>query len=251
MAGFRAYFKNNKKLSRAEQIILSADESRHLCGSLRAKIDDEVRIFDLESNCYDAKILDANPKATKLEILNAVILPEKKCEIHLLMCMPANSVFDDILRQAAEIGISGIHPILSENSQIKLSEADAQKKLEKWNLKIIEAMKQSGNIRSFEISAPKPFGKVLDECATKFEHKFLASLQPQAKPFLKVLNEEFVKPANACILIGPEGDLSLKEYALASQLGFRHVSLGDSVLKCDTASASILSIISAHIFAKF
>lgn len=246
MSGFRAYFEPSKPPVAGDIIELSEAESRHLCGSLRASNGDKATIFNLNGAIALCEISSVSKTHALLKVLCPCSNSDPKANISLAICLPASSVFDEILRQAVEIGASELIPLLSENSQVRLSGKDAEKKMSKWRIKLIEAVKQSANFSPMNIRAISRIDSFLESSAGAFDAKFCASLQPNAKPILKSALD-VIKSAHdkVCVLIGPEGDLSEREYALADKAGFYPVSLGENVMKCDTACACALSILKA------
>lgn len=242
MAGFRAYFdfSQNTDTNIGSLVTLSQDESRHLCGSLRAKTGENVDIFDLNGNFRHCEIIDANPKRTSLKIVDKIVVEQKATEIYIAQCLPKGKTFDDIIRQSVEVGASGIFPLASDRSQVKIDSADKIKKLEKWNIHVIEAIKQSANFFKFEIAMPDSLQNFLKTSADIFDLKIVASLQDGTRPIMKILQDN-QKAKKICILIGPEGDLSPAEYDLANSAKFLPATLGKNVMKSDTAALFSLS----------
>lgn len=247
MSGFRAYcdFKNfggAQAVKVGDIITLDADESRHLCGSLRATVGERVDVFDLSRNVFRCEIKKASPKCAGVEVVEKLEIAQNRTKIFVGQCLPKGAAFEEILRQSVEIGASGIYPILSDRSVVKIEAAEVQKKLRKWTVKCIEAVKQSANLAQFEIFEPLSFAEFLHK-SQSFDAKIVASLRDNAKPILRVLSEKF--PAvekNACVLIGPEGDLSDGEYDAAERAGFIPVKLGENVMKSETAALCALSV---------
>jgi len=248
MAGFRAYFEFNSPPDAGDTVILNPEESRHLCGSLRAQNGDFATLFNLDGALYEAQISDASQKAAALKVLTRLPAVKTQGGVFLAQCLPASSVFDEILRQSVEAGAAGIYPLFSENSQVRLGAQERTKKMQKWRHKVIEAVKQSANFAPFALPEPKSFAEFLRLEAPSFDAKIIASLQANAKPLLSVLKDNFKSAQQTlCILIGPEGDFSKTEHAAALDAGFTPASLGRNVLKCDTAAISCLSTARAHI----
>ena len=239
MAGFRAYFDFNSYDGKST-IELSEEESNHLCGSLRAKQNDSIDAFDLRGNIFKCNILVANKKHTLLEIKEKIPPQPKDTNLYLLQCLPKGKTFDDIIRQCVEIGASGIYPIISQFSQVKLDERDIAKKMQKWTTQIIEAIKQSSNFSGFEIFPPKTFNQTLTQLPN-FDLKIVASLENDAKPIANIFKEQSSYPKSIALLIGPEGDMSKQEYHLASENGFLPATLGKNVLKSETAALTAVA----------
>ena len=70
MSGFRAYFENLKDAKLGGALFLSPDESRHLCGALRAQKSDKVDVFDLSGGVLECEISVPSPKKAELKILS-------------------------------------------------------------------------------------------------------------------------------------------------------------------------------------
>ena len=73
----------------------------------------------------------------------------------------------------------------------------------------------------------------------------IASLQPDSRHLRTYLEEHAErKPASALVLVGPEGDFTPAEIALAKSAGCRPITLGPIVLRTETAAIYCLSILS-------
>ncbi|MFI3290322.1 MAG: RsmE family RNA methyltransferase [Opitutales bacterium] len=248
MAGFRAYFDFRGEVE-DKYIYLSPSESRHLIAARRAKLGESVDVFNLDGIAFRTKLVEANAKRAKLELMEKIELETKVSKIILGQAIPKAKTFDDILRQSIEIGIDGVFPILSENCEVKISAKDAPSKREKWQVQIVEAIKQSSNMGSFEFPLADNF-EVFLEYAKDFDLKIIASLEEGSKAILNCLRENVEsKETSVAILIGPEGDFSAKEYARAREAGFRAVTLGNQVMKAETAALSACAIVSNYILA--
>lgn len=240
MSGFRAYFDFSKAGADARFIELSEDESRHLCGSLRAAAGDEVDAFDLRGNIFKCKIARADKKRAELEILRREQPTPREVEISLIQCLPKGKTFDDIIRQCVETGAAKIYPVMSRFSQVRLTPAEAAKKREKWTAQIVEAVKQSSNFAGFEIAEAKSFAETLG-ALPEFDLKIVASLEGGAKKIADIFGGLAVRPRKIAVLVGPEGDMSPDEYRLAAERGFAPATLGKNVLKCETAAIFAVS----------
>ena len=245
MAGLRAYFDFGGN-AHTDRICLSPDESRHLCGSLRAQTGDEVDVFDLSGCVKHCRIAAANQKRAELEVLGDVEIRKPETQIYLAQCMPKGKVFDDIIRQSVEVGAAGIFPLVSDRTLVRIDGAEKGRKLDKWTTHIVEAVKQSANFSGFEMAQARSFSDFIANACGAFDLKIVASLQPDSKPIFDIL-QSAPDAKNVCILIGPEGDMTPAEYAAAAGAGFRPATLGVNVMKCDTAALFALSATSAYL----
>ncbi len=242
MSGFRAYYEFSA--SDGSSVELSADESRHLCGSLRAAAGDFVDVFDLKGNVYRGVIVSANPKRAVVEIREKIPPEKRAADIYLLQCLPKGKAFDDIIRRCVELGAAGVYPLISRFCQVKIESSEAGRKREKWLAQVVEAVKQSSNFSGFEVFEPRPFSEMFANLP-KFDLKLVASLEADARTISGAFKTLSAAPKSVAVLIGPEGDMSAEEYARAKSAGFAPITLGRNVLKSDTAAVSAISRVQA------
>jgi len=154
---------------------------------------------------------------------------------------------DDIVRQATEVGVARIVPLLTERTQVHLESDRAEKKVEKWRTASIEAAKQCGNPWLPEIRSLHDFATFISSAAD-YELKLIASLHTGAVTLKNALQHYRAKnsgaaPKKVAWLVGPEGDFSPAEISAALAAGFQPITLGPLVLRSDTAAIYSLSIL--------
>lgn len=254
MAGFRAYFEDLKGAAPGGKIRLSPEESRHLCGALRARKGDIADVFDLGGAVMRCEIEAASARCAELRALEALRPGRAGGGAVLAQCMPKGGVFEDIISASVQIGVRKIVPVISERCVVRLSGAEAEAKAAKWRARIVESVKQSANFDFPEICAPLSFagfmasaGEVLGrDCV-----RIVASLDAEnPRPLLSALEAEAVSSPSACVLVGPEGDLSPEEYASAYAAGFAPASLGGCVMKSGVAACFSMSVCAAFFAAR-
>ena len=205
---------------------LNEDESKHCSTVLRLSVDDLVYLTDGKGCLYKTKIIDNSKKKCIVKIIDIITEYEKRDYYLHIAISPTKNIerFEWFLEKVTEIGIDEITPILSNRSERKVI------KIQRLNKVIISAMKQS----------KKAYHPILNPL-TKFEYfvksrikgkKFIAHCMKTKKESLKKL---YTSKQNALILIGPEGDFSPEEIALAKQNNFLEISLGTSFLRTETA----------------
>jgi 16S rRNA (uracil1498-N3)-methyltransferase len=136
-----------------------------------------------------------------------------------------NERYEWFLEKATEIGIQEITPIICEHSERKVIKTDRFQKI------LETAMKQSLHYYFPKLNEPIAFKDFI-----KQEHqvqKFIAHCSATDK---KSLKKELKVNEDVIILIGPEGDFSVKEIELAIENNFIPVSLGATRLRTETAA---------------
>jgi 16S rRNA (uracil1498-N3)-methyltransferase len=214
-----------------DEIILSAEESKHATKVLRKKEGDILNFTDGKGYFYKAKITVADTRKCRLQVVSSE-QKEKQHNYHLHIAIaPTKNMdrFEWFLEKATEIGIDEITPIICSRSERKVI------KTERCNRILLSAMKQS---LKFHLPKLNEAISLNDFIKQDFEGtKYIAHCEEGNKTELK----EKKKEKRTLILIGPEGDFSPTEIEMALQNQFKAVSLGTSRLRTETAG-----IIAAH-----
>ena len=225
---------------------LDADEAHHALDVLRLKQGDRAVVFNGRGAEATVEIAATHKNSVDLRrVLDAKSAP-LPCKITLAQAVPKGKNMDLIVQKATELGAAAIAPLLSERTVVQVEEEDASKKREKWQAVAIEAAKQCGQNWLPEIHAPQT-PKQFFQANPRFDLMLIASLQPGSLHFKKVLEEYAAtgkgKPASVLILVGPEGDFTPAEIALAKSSGCRPITLGPIVLRTETAAIYCMSIL--------
>ena len=157
--------------------------------------------------------------------------------VHLAVGMPANERMDWLVEKATELGVASIQPLMTERSVLRLSGERAEKKRLHWQGIAVAACEQCGRNRVPLILPPASFSDWLKIQNTKDEVRLLLSLQADPQPLLKAVGASRLMT----FLSGPEGGLSLAEESAALAKGFLPVTLGQRVLRSETAPLACLS----------
>ena len=154
---------------------------------------------------------------------------------------------DLIVQKATELGAHSIVPLTTERTVVQFEARDAEKKREKWQSGVIEACKQCGQNWMPAVLQPQTLSAFFTG-APAFDLLLIASLQPGALHPKAVLadfrREKGANPASVLVLIGPEGDFTPAEIALAKTHGCRPITLGPIILRTETAALYCLSVLS-------
>lgn len=228
----------------ATTLTLSKDESFHLAKVLRARAGEAVEAFDGKGNIFSGKILNGDAKALTISVESRKHVPAPRCRLALAQAMPKGSLMDDVIRQATEIGAAKIFPLASARSEVKLDAKRAEHKLERWRAIAVEACKQCGNAfvpEVFPVMTPEAFFKT--QTPERGNGLWItASLEDGTRSCTEIARECAKNPPEEILwLVGPEGDFSPEEYALARESGCVPARLGDNVLRAVTAAIYTLA----------
>ena len=209
-----------------ETLLLPPDESFHCIKVLRLKENDEVQIIDGKGNLYETKIVLADAKNTRVEIVSVQQEFEKRDYFLHLAIAPTKNIerLEWCVEKAVEIGVDAITPLLCRFSERKIVKPERLEKI------IVSAAKQS--LKAY-IPKLNPLANFNDFVLQSTENqRFIAHCRKTEKQqLLRVCK----KNLSTLVMIGPEGDFSLEEVQFAEKQGFTSVSLGQSRLRTETA----------------
>jgi 16S rRNA (uracil1498-N3)-methyltransferase len=152
------------------------------------------------------------------------------------------------VQKAVEIGAAEIVPIISDRTIVQVDSDSAAQKQSKWQQIAVEAAKQCGQNWLPRLHTPRKLSEFFSAAADSFDLQLIGSLQPGAQHLKQVLagylSEHKGPPRSILMLVGPEGDFTPAELALACRHGCQPITLGPIILRVETAAMYCLSILS-------
>lgn len=231
------YFTNNYN---ENKFTLTDTDTHHIKKVMRMNVGDEIelvynnelyitKIISLNNlvECQKLKKLDSYTSNVKVDIAQSLIIEKK---------------FDFVIQKATELGVNSIIPINVERSIVKIEKKDYYKKQGRWQKIADEASRQSKRIKIPTIMGITNINELID---LDYDIKILCSVEEHIKTIKSVL-QNVDEYARILLVIGPEGGFSTSEEQLLIKNGFVRVTLGDLVLRTETASLAILSMINYH-----
>ncbi len=220
----------------AEPATLTGDEARHLSQVLRLQSGAAITVFDGCGRRAAAAILTVARDRVTLQLGPPQPVPPILPTIALAQAIPKGKNMDLIVQKAVELGIATLQPLITRHTIVHPGEGKA----DKWRRAALEACKQCGQDTLPAIPEPLAFSDWLPAGSAAPGLKLIASLAPGARPLRQVLRDH-PGTTSVTLLIGPEGDFSDLETAAALAAGFLPVSLGEIVLRVETATLFCLS----------
>ena len=209
-----------------ETFSFDKEESRHIIKVLRKKDSDILHVTNGLGLLFETEITLASDNKCIVQVLSIKKSPEPKFRLHLAVApTKMNDRFEWFLEKATEIGIQEITPVICDRSERKVIN------LERFEKIILSAMKQSNETYLPKLNEAISFKEFIKQKNEGLQ--LIAHCEETDKKSLK----EVLKPnENVTILIGPEGDFSDKEIALAIENNFQPVMLGNTRLRTETAA---------------
>jgi 16S rRNA (uracil1498-N3)-methyltransferase len=169
--------------------------------------------------------------------------PESAVRIILCQGLLKSARFEWILEKGTELGVAIFAPILCRRSASGLEEAGAGK-LQRWQRILQEAAEQCGRARIPELLPIHPFAQALNDippdalALIPWEEEHTRSLRDALKA---VEREEKKRSCTVVLFIGPEGGLLAEEIMQAQQHGVQSVTLGQRILRAETAALATVA----------
>lgn len=222
--------------SNDKEYVFSKDESRHIVKVLRKNRGDQLNITDGKGHSIEAIILDANDKKCRVAI-SKVSTREKSWNFELHIAIAPTKMMDRLewfLEKTTEMGIDTISPIVCSRSERKNVKAERLERI------ITSAMKQSLKFTLPKLNELSSFQDFLEH--TEFDEGYICHCLPDERLDLSSLRPDNKK---VLIMIGPEGDFTESEIAMAKEKGLKALTLGKERLRTETAG--ILACAQLHL----
>ena len=222
-----------------ESATLTGDEAKHCARVMRKRAGDVIEIFDGAGRSSQAEIIFVAKERVELKMGEPKTNQPLKPEVTLAVGIPKGKTMELIIQKAVELGVARIIPLTSSQGNVKISTGDAEKKRQKWQRVSLEASKQCGQNFLPQVASPSSVNSWLEQENDSL--KIVAALRDESKNLKEILSPSRVEKIT--FLVGPEGDFSSEEYEAAFQKGYQPVSLGDLVLRVETAALFLMSAV--------
>ena len=235
------FIKTEKSFEVGQTIIVSGEEFNHIANVLRNKVGDKLSVIDGSGTDFECGITQINKKDLSLKIVDAKDNnSETSSNVTVYQALVKGDKFELIIQKLTELGIKTFVPFESEFCQVKKSTTRLDR-LEKIS---IEALKQCGRSKKVEIKNILTFNEMLNSLI-KFDKVIFAYENSNTSLIKDDLLDKNKKPLkNVAIIIGSEGGFSESENEkILSKLNVKQISLGNRILRAETASISLTSVV--------
>ncbi len=233
------FFVNNNQID-GNTVVIYGQDAKHIGTVLRMKKDERIYVSNKDTGIkYLSKIEEINKEEIVCTILNEVCSTESNIKITLFQGLPKADKMEYIIQKSVELGIYKIVPVEMKNCIFKLK--DENKKLQRWQIISETAAKQSKRNLIPKIEKLYTVDSLLEEI-NKYDLVIIA-YENEENISLKHLLKENSEVKNIAIVIGPEGGIDKEEVDKLIYAGAKVASLGKRILRTETASVAMLSMI--------
>ena len=224
-----------------EEVIINNEDYNHIVNVLRMKKYDKILVTNKKTQkTYNCEIKEINIDKVVCNIIseeNKNI--EMNVEVDIFQGLPKADKMEYIIQKCVEIGVHKIVPVNMKYCIAKIK--DEEKKNIRWN-KISEvASKQSKRNIIPKVEKSINMSKLCSEI--KNYDLAIVAYENEDNITIKNILKSENKPKKIAVVIGPEGGISQEEVAELTKAGAKKVSLGNRILRTETAPIVALSMI--------
>ena len=239
----RFYQDNLNEMNKS--ITISGEDVNHIKNVLRLGVGDSITVSDGSSRDYECVIASID------DVVVADIVDIHDCnaelpvKIRLFQGVPKGDKLEFVIQKAVELGAAEIIPVMMERTVVKLDEKKADKKLERYKKIAEAAAKQSRRGIIPEVGRFISINEALKIPARDNIKKLIIV------PYENAEGMDYARKVIASasgydeidVYIGPEGGFSENEIQQLKENGACIISLGNRILRTETAAVTVLSIL--------
>lgn len=239
----RFYTDKGSLRSADKNILISGEDVNHIKNVLRLRCGDKISVSDGDGTDYICRISKILPDKVTADIedivRNASELPVR---ITLFQGMPKSDKLELIIQKAVELGATEIVPVITKRTVVKIDDKKASKKIDRYNMIAMSAGKQSGRGIVPKVSEFMSFKQAI-EYAKNLDMNIIPYEEAEGIEYSRQVIKETNSKGSLGIFIGPEGGFAKDEVELAMSIGAKCITLGNRILRTETAGFAVLSII--------
>ena len=231
-----------------QQFLITGSLYHHICRVSKIKKGETFELFCEGSQKYKVFLSSVSAKQALAQVIKAYPVPPlKKPYLKLAISLPKLSKLESLLESAVQLGLKEIQPFVSDFSFLKKSSQLKPERYQRWQ-KIIDSHKAlTARTEDLKIQPLKPLADLL----FSKEDQILIAYENSKNSLKKILAQKSPKkpaPLNVWLFIGSEGGFSKSELENLKKIHpwAKDFSLGDQILKVETAGLVALSLLKYH-----
>ena len=222
------FFINSKNVNNNCIVIDDNDTYRHIARALRVRKGEQLLLIDENQIQYETIVTEVTNSEVIVKVENSYkSLRSLPFGLYLAQSPLRSDAQSFVIEKATEIGVKGVYPIFTDNCAV--SKDIVYKKIDKWQRIMFEASKQCERADVPTCFAPCS----LEDLVQKFD-RIIVFCERIASKTLKDI-KPIQKGEDVLVIIGPEGGFSQREFDFFEKQGFEMLTLGNLILKAETA----------------
>lgn len=215
----------------SNNLLLEGDVVKHIVQVLRMDKGEQLLLTDGKGTSVTATIIHTTKKVCEVVLSDMQKHEPSNVPLYLAIAFTKNASRNEwLLEKATELGVSVIQPLTTQRTE------RIHQKEERWQNILISAMLQSQQYYLPVLEKPKELKNILED-VKNYKQKFIAHCESGIAR--KNLSEVLQPGKETCVLIGPEGDFTKEEIAMAMNNDVEGIDLGTNRLRTETAAMAV------------
>lgn len=222
---------------------ITGGDVNHIKNVLRLHTGEHITLCDGSGKDYICRISELGEDYVSADVEDIMMnAAELNTKITLFQGMPKADKMELIIQKAVELGVNEIVPVMTKRTVVKLDLKKEKKKLERYNSIALSAAKQSGR---GVIPVVKDFMSYKEALsyAESLDMNIIPYEEAEGIEYSRQIISDIKGKKNLGIFIGPEGGFAKEEVDAAMNIGAKCITLGNRILRTETAGLAVLSII--------
>ena len=220
----------------SEEIRIIGEDARHMAKSLRLLVGDEITLCDGKGWDYQGKVQELGDEVIIRIVSKQETRSEPRAKVTLFQALPKGDKMELIIQKCVELGVHEIVPVLTSRCISRPDEKSMRKKVERYNKIALEAAKQSGRGIIPRVSELL----TLEQAVKRLSEKNIVFYENGGQRLHELVSE---KTLDLGVFVGSEGGFSMEEIIFLEQHQVFPATLGERILRCETAPICGLSVI--------
>jgi 16S rRNA (uracil1498-N3)-methyltransferase len=239
----RRYFYDGQ-LQVGTGVSLQGDLFHHIFDVCRLQVGQHFELIIPQGRAYLVVVETVEKKRGQVRVQEERAIPQlREPHIHVYLSFPKVPTFELIVEKSVELGVSSITPFLSDFSHVRTRQQFPEMKIPRWQKIILQATQQSGRGDLMQIESVRTLSEILSEVPVMENSLNVIAYEGDTptslKKFLQTNHIEGLKRIN--LFVGSEGGFSEKEVETFKRLDLPPVTLGDQVLRVETACLTLVA----------
>lgn len=222
---------------------ITGHEARHITRVLRMTAGDRFVLMDSQGARFQVIIESAGSRCVQVTLEKPLPKPlPSPVMITLCQALLKSRNMDYLIQKTSELGVDRILPFTSERTAITLRRDRIASKMKHWREIAQSSAKQSDRSMPAKIETLYPFAELMAKDKGKDALKVILWEGERSKGLKGMLKTS--SPMGTFVgMVGPEGGFTLEEIEAARAAGFVPVSLGNRILRAETAAITMVAIV--------
>ncbi len=236
----------SKENIQADEVLFTGDSFHHIFDVCRQEVGSHFEVLGDGNKAHLIEVLSVEKKKARGKIKETrEIPPLPKPQLVLALSISRFPVMDAVVEKAVEMGVTRIQPFFSEFSFVRKKNSLPAGKVERWEKIVLSATQQSGRGELMKIEAPCDFDELLKIFNQNSRQKGLFAYEGASTLGIKehLRSEKTTDLDEYWVFVGSEGGFSPTEVESFRSIGLQPVTLGEQVLRVETACIALLAVL--------